>query len=144
MLKDQFTFSHKAPPLFIALMQITAAIFTEIINIAVISQSNTTIEVIMDYIALGIIAEIDTLFADRIQMHIFKSIKESENWHPYKQYRDKELKSRRDCCNKTYFIIFKVFKLIYACFYFYFFPFLVIYMNYGFNYSTSCKEMEIC
>jgi len=65
-------------------MQICAAVFTEIINIAVISNSNSTIDVVMDYIALGIIAEVDTLFADRIAIHIFKSIKEDDDWRPYR------------------------------------------------------------
>jgi len=45
-------------------MQMIAALFTEIINIAVISCSNSVMDVVMDYIALGIIAEIDDLFAD--------------------------------------------------------------------------------
>ena len=50
--------------MFVAIMQMVAALFTEIINIAVISGSNTVMDVVMDYIALGIIAEIDDLFAE--------------------------------------------------------------------------------
>jgi len=65
-LKKTFTFTNRMPPLLIALMQMIAALFTEIINIAVISNSNSVMDVVMDYIALGIIAEIDDLFADQM------------------------------------------------------------------------------
>ena len=34
----------------------------------------------MNYIALGIIAEIDNLYADSMEMVTFMAIKSSENW----------------------------------------------------------------
>eukprot|EP00351_Strombidinopsis_sp_SopsisLIS2011_P003975 CAMPEP_0116879908 /NCGR_PEP_ID=MMETSP0463-20121206/11764_1 /TAXON_ID=181622 /ORGANISM="Strombidinopsis sp, Strain SopsisLIS2011" /LENGTH=51 /DNA_ID=CAMNT_0004529811 /DNA_START=1903 /DNA_END=2058 /DNA_ORIENTATION=- len=49
----------------------TAAIFTEIVSIAVISTQNDAMSVVMNYIALGIIAEIDNLYADSMEMVTF-------------------------------------------------------------------------
>lgn len=73
-------FSNRAAALLIALCQMTSAIFTEICSIAVISTQNDSMSVVMNYIALGIIAEIDNLYADSMEMVTFMSIKETENW----------------------------------------------------------------
>lgn len=57
-----------------------AAIFTEVINMGVISSSNMAMDVVMNYIALGIIAEIDNLYADSMEMVTFLAIKNSGSW----------------------------------------------------------------
>jgi len=49
-------------PLWICFMQGTAAIFTEVICLILIQGQREIMEVIMNYIALGIIADIDNLF----------------------------------------------------------------------------------
>lgn len=51
-----FVFSHRVPPLLICLMQLLACCITELMNMIVICQSGTVMDVVMDYIALEIIA----------------------------------------------------------------------------------------
>eukprot|EP00351_Strombidinopsis_sp_SopsisLIS2011_P004909 CAMPEP_0116887550 /NCGR_PEP_ID=MMETSP0463-20121206/22100_1 /TAXON_ID=181622 /ORGANISM="Strombidinopsis sp, Strain SopsisLIS2011" /LENGTH=48 /DNA_ID= /DNA_START= /DNA_END= /DNA_ORIENTATION= len=46
----------------------------------VISSSNMAMDVVMNYIALGIIAEIDNLYASSMEMVTFVAIKESGSW----------------------------------------------------------------
>jgi len=58
----------------------TAALFTEMINMVVILSSNQAMDVVMNYIALGIIAEIDNRYADCMEMVTFMAIKDTENW----------------------------------------------------------------
>lgn len=79
-LQKAFVFTNRSPPLFIALCQMFAAIFTEVINMAVISSSNQAMDVVMNYIALGIIAEIDNLYANSMEMVTFVAIKASGSW----------------------------------------------------------------
>lgn len=55
-LKKSFRFTNRMAPLFIVLCQMFAALSTEFINMALILTSNSAIDVVMDYIALGIIA----------------------------------------------------------------------------------------
>lgn len=54
-------------PYAISLMQFSASLFTEIANICLICGQSTTMDVIMNFIALGIIAEIDDYYASSIK-----------------------------------------------------------------------------
>ena len=56
------TFSGTFAPLLVALMQFFGAVLTETINILSICALENTKEVIMNFIALGIIAEIDNYY----------------------------------------------------------------------------------
>lgn len=73
-------FSHRLPPLLICLMQMIACNATEIMNILVICASTTVMDVVMDYIALEIIAQIDNLYAETVQSRITKEIPEEDDW----------------------------------------------------------------
>ena len=46
-------------PFCIGMMKMSACIFAEIVNILIINESRTTTSVIVDFIAFGIIVEID-------------------------------------------------------------------------------------
>ena len=48
--------------MMVALMQLVGAVFTETINILSICSLENTKEVIMNFIALGVIAEIDNYY----------------------------------------------------------------------------------
>ncbi len=56
------SFSGSVAPLMVALMQFFGAVFTEAINIVSICSLGDTKEVIMNFIALGVIAEIDNYY----------------------------------------------------------------------------------
>ena len=50
----------------VALMKCFVSLFSEMINILIIVQSDNNIDVVKDYIALGIIAELDNLVLQTI------------------------------------------------------------------------------
>ena len=51
---------------FIAIMKFLVSLLAELINILIILQSDNNIDVVKDYIALGIIAELDNLMIQTI------------------------------------------------------------------------------
>ena len=55
-------FSGTWAPMLVAIMQFFGAVFTETINILAICYLENTKEVIMNFIALGVIAEIDNYY----------------------------------------------------------------------------------
>ena len=56
-------FINKTAPVIIPLMQLSAAIFTEFINILLICSTTKTMNIIKEFIALGVIAQIDDFYA---------------------------------------------------------------------------------
>lgn len=56
-------FSEHITPVLITLMQFFGAVFTEVININVICAQSTIMDSVMNFIALGVIAEIDDFYA---------------------------------------------------------------------------------
>lgn len=60
--KAHSKFSETLAPLMVALMQFFAGIFTETINILSICNLKETKDVIMNFIALGVISEIDNYY----------------------------------------------------------------------------------
>jgi hypothetical protein len=55
-------FSESLAPILVALMQFLAGLFTETINILSICSLETSKDVIMNFIALGVISEIDNYY----------------------------------------------------------------------------------
>jgi hypothetical protein len=91
-------FSGVFAPLFIAIMQFLGAFVTEIINILVICSSPTIMEVIMNFIALGAIAEIDNYYLGALPVCELKdalgnSMKVSKKSGEIK-FRERNIKSK--------------------------------------------------
>ena len=59
--------------MLISLMQLSSALGTEIINIALICAQDTVKDVIMNFIALGVIAEIDNFYAGTLTNNPIKN-----------------------------------------------------------------------
>jgi len=51
-------------PVFVAIMQGTGALFTELICLLLIAGQHTAVDAIMNFVALGVIADIDNIYAD--------------------------------------------------------------------------------
>lgn len=49
--------------IYISLMKIFSSLFTEIVNITLISSEDESLEIIKDFVALTIIADLDSLYA---------------------------------------------------------------------------------
>ena len=65
-------------PYLVMFMKLVGGLFTEFINILVIVQSSSIEDVVKDFIAFGIIAEIDNLLSDTLRGYdVDKTIEEA-------------------------------------------------------------------
>jgi len=55
-------FRYGKVAMLVSFMQFSVVLFNEIINVAVICSSETYLDVIKDYVALGALAELDDFF----------------------------------------------------------------------------------
>lgn len=62
------------------MMQMIACGITEVMNMLIICQSGSVMDVVMDYIALEIIACIDNIYAEAIRNRVCTEIPKVENW----------------------------------------------------------------
>ena len=84
---EQFYNSNIAYPTLVMLMKLYGGFFTEFINILVIVQSDTIEDVVKDFIAFGIISEIDNLLAASLRGYdVEKTINEAEVYYPKVQH----------------------------------------------------------
>lgn len=121
-------FSGTSAPMLVALMQFFGAVFTETINILSICSLENTKEVIMNFIALGVIAEIDNYYLSALPpSELIKRLEE-----PFEikilsseiKFWDRDLKTKIVRC------IYKFFRVFEVSFYYYFTPFIVLILTY--------------
>lgn len=83
MMKYIKNFRHKflrvntLYPWFMALLKLLGGVLTELINIYIIIQAESIEDVVKDFIALGIIAEIDNLMSLSIKETLVSEVAES-------------------------------------------------------------------
>ena len=121
-------FSGTSAPMLVAMMQFFGAVFTETINILAICYLENTKEVIMNFIALGIIAEIDNYYLSALPPSELKKRLED----PFEiKILSRELKFvDRDLKTKIVRCIYKFFRVFEVSFYYYFTPFIVLILTY--------------
>lgn len=119
---------YRVPMVIISVMQFIGALGTELVNIFLICQQNSVRDVIMNFIALGVIAEIDdiyarTFYSSKIKNDIEGGIKLIIN--------DKE-PARSEYTNpwRPTTIVHGITRTFYECYYYYFMPFSVIAITY--------------
>ena len=97
-------------------------------------------DVIANFVAIKAISEIDNIFIDSISdvtLIRMTEPEDEEEWTPKRIY-NKIPFTQRGFLDKVLFTYYKVFKLIYNSFYFYFFPFLIILFN---IISRRCEDI---
>ena len=117
---------------------------TEVVNIMIIVKSRTTYEILYDFVALKVIAEIDDMMAQTLRMenlNVDESIEESKNKHTYESKRTKDMIKiykelyRKDpgvysgflfTSNVITLYYSKLIKFLYNLIYYYFMPFIVV------------------
>ena len=110
-------------------MQFLGAIGTEMINIFLICQQDSVQNVIMNFIALGVIAEIDNIYADTLYNNASK--KEIEDETVSLMINDR--KPARPNYNSRFrpsTWAHGILRLFYECYYYYFMPFTVIVLTF--------------
>jgi hypothetical protein len=147
---DKFKDKRNLIPFMIAIMKITGALATEAINLLKMGQSSTVQDIVKDFIAFGIIAEIDDLIVHTIKgvdiealmssksTAITFSVKKSKEKNFVTSFKDifkvkyeaTLIKSAKKLLyaisNFLFFGVYKIVKLAYIGFYFYFGPLLII------------------
>jgi hypothetical protein len=139
-LLTEYVIEERLPALLIASMQFTIAISTEIVSLLMINGQREIFDVIVNFIAIKVIAEIDNIFfAGITDMTLLKLTEshEGEDWTPKRIYNKIKF-SQREFLEKVLFSIYKLVKLAYNSLYFYFFPFLVILFN---IISRRCEDI---
>ena len=139
-LLTEFVIEERLPAFLIALMQFLIAISTEIISMLMLNGQREIFDVIVNFIAIKVIAEIDNIFIDGISDVTLIRMTEpadDEEWTPKRIY-NKIPFSQRGFLDKILFAYYKVLKLVYNSFYFYFFPFLIILFN---IISRRCEDI---
>ena len=94
----------------------------------------------MNYVALGIIAEVDNLLADCTQDTAIEVVKDNEDWLP-KIIKPRVAFADRKRWNKFMYCIYWMLKYLHVVGIFYYFAFLSIALNYLFV-ATSCEALE--
>jgi len=119
----------RKPMLALTIMQFIGGIGTEIVSIVLICNQDTVQEIVMNFIALGIIAEIDDLYASTLYQNKIKEEIEDgkeltiDDDQPAKEiYRNKWYPSA---------ILHKIFKTFYESYYYYFMPFTILIITFA-------------
>jgi hypothetical protein len=97
-------------------------------------------DVIVNFIAIKVITEIDNIFIEGISDEKFLKITQTtdgQEWTPKRIYNKLPFKERT-FWNKFVFGVYKILKLLFNSMYFYFFPFIVLILN---MYSTRCEDL---
>jgi len=133
-------FSNTLPPFLICLMQLTACLATEIINIVLICTTPTIMDTVMNFVALGVIAEIDNHYASSLKdFSLVAAVEEP----PVFENSSKSIKFRdRTCYHKFIRTVYKMIRCFYAAYYFYFMPFTVVALTYMINMNLSIDMMK--
>lgn len=119
-------FSETMGPFQIAVMQFIGAFFTEIINILVICSCPTIMDVIMNFIALGAISEIDNYYLASLPVCTLKDALEV----PLEVKRKSGDIKHRPCKPKFVRIVYRTLRIFQVSFYYYFTPFLAVILTY--------------
>ena len=109
------------------------AILAEFVNLYLLTYQHTVEHCIIHFVALEVIVEIPhiligSLVNDRLKQRIFKST------HTLKvTSKGSDIKFKdRSCSNKLMRVIYRVFRSIYVSIFFYFQPFIVIFIYFRF------------
>ncbi|CDW81368.1 UNKNOWN [Stylonychia lemnae] len=128
--------NNRFPMFMVALLQFSAAIVVELFNIYLICQQNKIESIVLNYIALGFIAEIDNLYAKTLYKN---KIKESICNGDVKIIIDKQHNKYFDVIRWYYpsTFIYRIMEIFYGSYYYYFMPFTIIILNTV--YGSICK-----
>ena len=112
-------------PFYIALMQLLGCIIAELLNIWLVCREDSVKDTLMNYIALGVIAEIDDIYGNSIQNDKLKDlidckIEVTNTWSSV---------TERSYGAWTVRTIYKVLRFFYISVYFYFMPFMSIILS---------------
>ena len=134
-IKFHDNFFHKGQVAAVPLMQMSMVIVVEVICILEVCVSSTVIAVLFNFIALGIIAQIDDIYTSSLGSNKLNDHFSDDDIH-FK--RDPSAHPRDSKCVDAMFK-FGIFllKWFYQAIYFYFFPFMVVVFTFAWGVTTK-------
>jgi hypothetical protein len=136
---ERYHVAHEKAIFLIPLMQGFIALLTELINLVMITGQRNILDVVMNYIAIKIISEVDNIYMSSgiLDVTLAKILNSEDEWKPkvvagYVPFGD------RPPLNKAAFVIWKVYKLLFNSLYFYFFPFVALILN---MFARNCSTI---
>ena len=137
-----YQFRSYYPAMFIPLLQLSTALLTEIISMWLIASQVTIMDVVMNFVALQIISEIDNMFSESSQDKNMKRYVD-DNPDEYQPLIVKHLhenpSSERPWGNWFLLAFWRVLDFFYVCMYFYFFPFVAVILNFAIGVAVNCE-----
>lgn len=131
-----YIFENPNAAILISLMQMVSAFVAEVLCILTIAGQREVKPCFQFYVSLRIVATIDNIYLGAIQDSTMDKISTGA-WQPQIIY--KKLKwSDRPIGNKCWFVLLILVKILYKCFYFYFFPFITMMINIA---SPTCTSI---
>lgn len=121
-------FAEPVPAVAIAVMQLAAALFTEVININLICAQDTIMDCIMNFIALGVIAEVDDYYAGSLSH--FPLTDAVERAPPILRGSKENPYESRPPAQKVVRVFYKILRTLYAAYYYYFMPFTIVLLSF--------------
>lgn len=124
------------PMIFVALMQLTVSLLTEMLNILVICSLTKLSEIIVNCVQFQMIAQIDNYYAKSQKNSFLLALVQRTSIHMCADDQDKKQVKEKLVAwyhHAFYFfldIIHKCLRIFYSAFYFYFTPYLVIYLSF--------------
>ncbi len=121
----------------IAFLQFVVSLSTEIVSTLMLSGQRENFDVIVNFIAIKIINDVEIIFLEGSVDVTLQQIYEEANWQPKIVYEHVDF-YERSCGNQLLYIMLKIVKLLYNSAYFYFFPFLILLLNFV---SRKCSSV---
>ena len=120
-------FSNPFYAFFVALMQSLGGLASEIACIIFLCSLSDPINIIIRFVAFASIGKIDNFYADALPDE--NKIKKDSDALPIELHRrDRWEKDDRTCSNKTARFIYKLIRIFYTSFIFYFLPYLALFI----------------
>jgi hypothetical protein len=121
-------------------MQLTSAFLVEVLNLILLTGQRETLKSITGFLIVKAISEIDNMFLSANHNNTLNQVKLAKgdpSWTPMVIY-PKVLWQDRQLWNKLNYSLLKMVKVFYKCIYYYFFPFLMLALNYS---ALRCDKL---
>jgi len=142
---EEFVFVNNLVPLTFCIVQFIISLLVELISLYIICEGSRVIDTIMDYIAMGVIAEIDSVYCESINLKIFRELGDDKMFPPpiFISKKNNNLKnSDRSWVNYILYGLYKFLKFLYFTAYYYFMPLLVYIFTYRVPSNQLCEFFD--
>lgn len=133
-------FDRISIPLAICCFKLCVELMTEFVSMALIAACADCSDVVMNYIALGVISELDSVYFATIRSPLKQQLKDMDHEIPITNVDNVDLTEDHDQLDKFYFKGLKLIKFWYEAIYFHSFPyllFLFIFINHYVAHMSS-------